>query len=295
MEISRETAATNPTLTEQNARYVEYMRKTSLDMIHFMNGIYVLLISQLTHTSKRTNSMLLFSAMELPTLQLNYVPEVNVIRNITCLFCIAEHPSLKLSKISFNLQHRLQKVLEILRQEHSQCINMTELQLQQPIQCKPRNSEVPNEIFFVLSEKNPTPSILQQDHTSVIGGEVTYAIPIKYERTYKILDDFRVSRLPEDLHGNRLIKTKYLIWTPLDKGEDSVRRLPRKTFSLVRKSSRALYFRRLQKSDSDLKNLHIKKRSNGFKTEKMKDLQVVFHEVRRLPASLLVHYILEDF
>ncbi|KAG2306607.1 hypothetical protein Bca52824_026355 [Brassica carinata] len=41
---------------------------------------------------------------------LNYVPEVNLIRNITCLFCIAAHPSLKLSKLCFNLQHGLQKV-----------------------------------------------------------------------------------------------------------------------------------------------------------------------------------------
>ncbi|KAL0660806.1 hypothetical protein Bca4012_097643 [Brassica carinata] len=45
-----------------------------------------------------------------------------------------------------------------------------------------RNSEVPIEIFFVVSEKIPTP-ILQQDHASVIGGEVTHAIPRKYERT----------------------------------------------------------------------------------------------------------------
>ncbi|KAH0928675.1 hypothetical protein HID58_014402, partial [Brassica napus] len=90
---------TNPTLTEQNARDVESMRKTALDMIHLMNENFVLLISQLTHTSKKTNSMLFFSAMELPSQRWN----------ITCLFCIAEHTSLKLSKLSFNFQHRMQK------------------------------------------------------------------------------------------------------------------------------------------------------------------------------------------
>ncbi|KAF2598217.1 hypothetical protein F2Q68_00011053 [Brassica cretica] len=50
-----------------------------------------------------------------------------------------------------------------------------------------RNSEVPIEIFFVVSEKIPTP-ILQQDHASVIGGEVTHAIPRKYERTCECID-----------------------------------------------------------------------------------------------------------
>nr|VDD11212.1 unnamed protein product [Brassica rapa] len=34
--------------------------------------------------------------------------------NITCLFCIAEHTSLKLSKLSFNFQHRMQKLLSSL-------------------------------------------------------------------------------------------------------------------------------------------------------------------------------------
>ncbi|KAL0899344.1 hypothetical protein Bca101_083305 [Brassica carinata] len=63
-----------------------------------------------THV-EATNSMLLFSAMEAPKSEvLNYVPEVNLIRNITCLFFIAAHPSLKLSKLCFNLQHGLQKV-----------------------------------------------------------------------------------------------------------------------------------------------------------------------------------------
>ncbi|KAG5391968.1 hypothetical protein IGI04_021931 [Brassica rapa subsp. trilocularis] len=93
---------TNPTLTEQNARDVESMRKTALDMIHLMNENFVLLISQLTHTSKKTNSMLFFSAMELPSQRWN----------ITCLFCIAEHTSLKLSKLSFNFQHRMQKKIK---------------------------------------------------------------------------------------------------------------------------------------------------------------------------------------
>ena len=70
-------------------------------------------------------------------------------------------------------------------------------------------------------------------------------------------------------------------------GENSVRRFPENLLGnyvledFIRRLSRALYFRRLPKSVSNLKNMRIQKRSNGFKKEKMSE---------KLDKSIFIEY-----
>ncbi|KAJ0236201.1 hypothetical protein HA466_0261840 [Hirschfeldia incana] len=131
-------------------------------------------------------------------------------RNITCLFCIAAHPSLKLSKLSFNLQNVLQKeVNEILSPEAAEAAYRNGMWTNQ-IQMFAKNgcsNASPLFSFFARLASGLIASSACEDHASVIGREVnnpayssssatltlcvgrfieppvTYAIPRRYKRT----------------------------------------------------------------------------------------------------------------